>query len=269
MEDMNPMPKPTRNLVKAVRIQERDLSRVVGDSLRALRAAAGLTQTDLADRLNVGQAAISKIEHRGEVQLSSLQKYVEAIGATLRIEAVFDAKALGPVQQSGKLLYELKDGEQLAFPLFGHASPEPKRDVVLSIHPVHSDRIFDGSKTIELRRRFPVSAAHGTLAYIYSTSPVRAMVGRAQIDDVIKLPLKSLWKTYGKMAQISRNDFDDYFSGVSDGFALKIAKAKPFRRPLDLEELRKRFGFEPPQSFLYATPSLRTALQNEYPNVSD
>jgi predicted transcriptional regulator len=95
------------------------------------------------------------------------------------------------------------------------------------------------------------------------------MVGRAQIDDVVKLPLKSLWRAYGKMAHISRSDFDAYFSGVSEGFALKIAKAKQFRRPLNLEELRKRFGFEPPQSFLYAKPSLRTALQHEYPNVPD
>ena len=263
------MLKLTGKVVKATRIKESELGRIVGDSLRALRVMAGLTQKDLADRLSIGQAAISKIEHRGEVQLSSLQKYIEAIGATLHIEAIFDAKACSPFQKSGRLVYELKDGEQLALSLLGLDRDEPKRDVVLSVHPKYSDRILDGSKTIELRRRFPVSASNGTTAYIYSTSPIRAMVGRAKIDTVVKLPLKQLWKSYGEMAQITRRDFDSYFSGTSEGFALKIANAKPFAQPLDLTELRKRFGFKPPQSFLYATPSLRMALQNEYSNVSD
>lgn len=263
------MVKLTGKIVKAVRIKESDLGRVVGDSLRALRTVAGMTQSELADRLEIGQAAISKIEHRGEVQLSSLQNYVEAIGATLHIEAIFDAKACRPLQKSGHLGYVIKDGEQLAFSLLGHDLSTPRRDVVLSIHPVYSDRIFEGSKTIELRRRFPVTASNGTTAYIYSTSPVRAMVGRAKIDDVVKMPVKQLWRSYSEMAQITRRDFDSYFSGTSEGFALKIANAKPFTRPLDLTELRKRFGFKPPQSFLYAPSSLRTALQNEYPNVSD
>jgi predicted transcriptional regulator/DNA-binding XRE family transcriptional regulator len=263
------MVKRTGTVVKAIQITESELGRVVGDSLRALRLAAGLTQEDLADRLGIGQAAVSKIEHRGEVQLSSLQKYIEAIGATLHIEAVFDSKACRSLRKSGHLAYALKDGEQLAFPLLGLEPVKPQRDVVLSIHPTYSERILNGSKTIELRRRFPVTASNGTTAYIYSTSPVRAMVGGAKIDDVVKLPLKQLWKAYGEMAQITRRDFDTYFSGTPEGFALKIADAKPFAQPLDLTELRKRFGFKPPQSFLYATPSLRTALQNEYANVSD
>jgi predicted transcriptional regulator/DNA-binding XRE family transcriptional regulator len=263
------MVKVTSKVVKAIRTGDGELGRVLGNSLRSLRAMAGLTQKDLADRLSIGQAAISKIERRGEVQLSSLQKYTEALGATLHVEAVFNAGACRALQNSGRLAYKLKDGEQLAFPLLGFIGEESKRDVVLSIHPTYSDRILDGSKTIELRRRFPVSASNGTTAYIYSTSPVRALVGQAKIETVVRLPLKGLWKAYGEMAQITRRDFDSYFSGTTEGFALKIANARAFAHPLDLSELRKRFGFKPPQSFLYATPSLRMALQNEYPNLSD
>jgi predicted transcriptional regulator len=141
--------------------------------------------------------------------------------------------------------------------------------VVLSVRPHYSDKIFEGLKTVELRRRFPVAAPRGITAYIYSSSPVRAMVGSTEIKQVVKLPVLEIWKRYGHMAQISRSDFDDYFSGLKEGFALKISNARPFTRPIDLSELRERFGFEPPQSFLYATPILRTALKDEYPNVSD
>ena len=73
------MRKLSGKIVKAIRVKDSDLGRIVGQSLRALRELAGLTQTDLAARLAVGQAAVSKIENRGDVQISSLKKYVEAL----------------------------------------------------------------------------------------------------------------------------------------------------------------------------------------------
>ncbi|MFZ1988769.1 MAG: helix-turn-helix domain-containing protein [Alphaproteobacteria bacterium] len=246
-----------------------DTGRVVGESLRALRELACLTQAQMADRLNVRQAAISKIEHRGDVQISSLQRYVEALGAELRIEAMFsNAEAIG-LRPDGLFDGETADEDQLVFPLFGDEVFRPKRDVVLSIRPQYSQKIFCGEKTIELRRRFPISAPPGTVVYIYSTSPVRAMVGSAEIVSVRKLPIAHIWKKYGKSASITKTEFNSYFSGVREGFALKFANARPFVRELDLSELRQRFGFEPPQSFLYATPILRRALRNEYADVSN
>jgi predicted transcriptional regulator/DNA-binding XRE family transcriptional regulator len=263
------MLKLSGKVVEAIRVKDSDLGRIVGQSLKALRKLAGLTQAELAKRLKVGQAAISKIEHRGDVQISSLKKYVEALGATLRIDAAFEPASLAAMRLEGAFDLELNDDDQLVFPIFGDEVFRPKRDVVLSVRPLYSDKIFEGRKTVELRRRFPVAAPRGTIAYIYSTSPVRAMVGSAEIANVIKLPVSEIWKKFGKMAQITKSDFDDYFTGLKEGFALKISNARPFSRPLKLTELRDRFGFEPPQSFLYATPVLRTALQDEYSDVSD
>jgi predicted transcriptional regulator/DNA-binding XRE family transcriptional regulator len=264
------MPKFSgKKIVQAIRVREADLGRVVGRSLKTLRELIGLTQTDVAKRLEVGQAAVSKIENRGDVQISSLKKYVEALGATLRIDAAFDAASQKVVRLEGAFDFDLSPDDQLVFPIFGDEIFRPQRDVVLSVRPRYSDKIFEGKKTVELRRRFPVSAPRGTIAYIYSTSPVRAMVGSTEIENVIKLPVPEIWKKFGKMAQITRADFDGYFAGVKEGFALKISNARPFSRPVNLMELRDRFGFEPPQSFLYATPVLRTALQDEYSNVSD
>jgi len=263
------MPKLNGKIVKAIRVKDSDLGRVVGKSLKALRELSGLTQSDLAKRLEVGQAAVSKIEHRGDVQISSLKKYVEALGATLRIDAAFDPESSSAVRFQGVFDFSLNDDDQLVFPIFGDEIFRPKRDVVLSVRPLYSDRIFEGNKTVELRRRFPVAAPRGTIAYIYSTSPVRAMVGSTEIKNVMKMPVPEIWKKFGKMAQITKVDFDDYFAGIKEGFALKISNPRPFFRPVKLMELRKRFGFEPPQSFLYATTLLRTALQDEYSNVSD
>ena len=58
---------------------------VVGPELRRLRLLSGLTQEQLAVRMDVQQAAVSKIEKGGEIYLSTVQRYVEALGAFLRV----------------------------------------------------------------------------------------------------------------------------------------------------------------------------------------
>ena len=158
--------------------------------------------------------------------------------------------------------------DQLIFPIFAEEEFRHHRDVVLSIRPQYSSRIMAGEKTVELRRRFPVSAPKGTIAYIYSTSPERAMVGVAEIAVVRKLAIEDIWRSYSEVAFIERPDFDKYFDGVEHGFALEFTNVRPFENPMSLTDLRERFGFEPPQSFLYAKHDLRKALKDEYSIVS-
>lgn len=57
--------------------------------LSKLRRARQMTQEDIAEGLDVGQAAVSRIEHRTDVYVSTLRRYVEAMGGTLMIVARF------------------------------------------------------------------------------------------------------------------------------------------------------------------------------------
>ena len=57
--------------------------------LHELRRALELTQRDLAELLNVNQPAVSKIEQRSDVFISSLRSYIEAAGGKLKIIAEF------------------------------------------------------------------------------------------------------------------------------------------------------------------------------------
>jgi transcriptional regulator with XRE-family HTH domain len=57
--------------------------------LAQLREARCVTQADLAKALRVSQPAVSKIENNSDVLLSTLNRYVGALGGTLRLEAVF------------------------------------------------------------------------------------------------------------------------------------------------------------------------------------
>jgi transcriptional regulator with XRE-family HTH domain len=54
------------------------------------RQAVGLTQTQLAAELGIAQGDVSKIEHRDNLRLATLARFIEATGGHLRIVAVYD-----------------------------------------------------------------------------------------------------------------------------------------------------------------------------------
>lgn len=59
----------------------------VGVLLRQAREEAGLTQEELATRLDTKKSAISRIEnHAGDIRLSTLERYAKALGRQLSLE---------------------------------------------------------------------------------------------------------------------------------------------------------------------------------------
>ncbi len=57
--------------------------------LRDLREAAGKTQEEMAEALKTVQPEISRLERRDDYHISTLQKYVTALGGSLELVAVF------------------------------------------------------------------------------------------------------------------------------------------------------------------------------------
>ncbi len=58
-------------------------------SLRELRKARTLTQEQLVESLNMAQGDISKLERRADVYVSTLRRYIEAMGGELDLVARF------------------------------------------------------------------------------------------------------------------------------------------------------------------------------------
>jgi transcriptional regulator with XRE-family HTH domain len=67
------------------------LNRATADALRLadLRDRKGVSQQSLAATLAVSQANVSRIEHEDDVYLSTLRRYVEALGGQLEVTATF------------------------------------------------------------------------------------------------------------------------------------------------------------------------------------
>lgn len=57
--------------------------------LHELRQTKALSQVTLAKTLHVHQAAISKMEHRNDMYVSTLREYIRALGGHLEIVARF------------------------------------------------------------------------------------------------------------------------------------------------------------------------------------
>jgi transcriptional regulator with XRE-family HTH domain len=61
----------------------------IGIMLKVAREEAGLTQEQLATKLNTKKTAISRIEnHAEDIKLSTIKKFAQALGETIRIEFV-------------------------------------------------------------------------------------------------------------------------------------------------------------------------------------
>ena len=62
--------------------------------LGELRERRSLSQTDIAEVLGTSQARVSQIERQEDLYLSTLKRYVEALGGELEIAAVFDGERI-------------------------------------------------------------------------------------------------------------------------------------------------------------------------------
>ena len=78
----------------------RRAGREVAD-LPGLRRARGLSQEVVARELGTSQPEVSRIEHREDLHLSTLRRYVEALGGRLEMTAHFPDRTV-VIAQSGQ-----------------------------------------------------------------------------------------------------------------------------------------------------------------------
>jgi transcriptional regulator with XRE-family HTH domain len=71
------------------RVEERANAEYQALALAELREAQDLTQVQLAKKLGVDQGAISKIERRTDMYLSTLRNVIQAMGGKLELTAHF------------------------------------------------------------------------------------------------------------------------------------------------------------------------------------
>lgn len=126
--------------------------------------------------------------------------------------------------------------------------------LLLSIKPKYADKIFNGAKTVELRRICP-KVIEGDLVLVYASSPVKALVGEFEVGKIIEARPKLLWKKVHNYACINRKEFNSYYTGAIVGYGIFLKKAWRLTKPVHLENLKEEWpNFHPPQIHRYLTP---------------
>lgn len=90
------MAKPFRRLVEGLPAERRERIEAQREALiqeyellKVLRQEFEVSQEKLAELMGIRQASLSKIENQHDMRLSTLRKYIEALGGELEIRAHF------------------------------------------------------------------------------------------------------------------------------------------------------------------------------------
>jgi predicted transcriptional regulator len=123
--------------------------------------------------------------------------------------------------------------------------------LLLSIQPRFAEKIFDGSKTFELRKVRPKVSSNDAII-VYVSSPEMMLKAILTVDNVINEEPNQLWDIVMNDAGVTREEFDDYFLGIDKGYAIKIKDVNILSSPVALSDLRELIpGFTPPQIYRY------------------
>lgn len=139
------------------------------------------------------------------------------------------------------------------------------RIMMLSVHPRHIVNILNGSKTVELRRTRPLIGAGQPVA-IYATSPSAALVATCHIRDVEVGAPESIWQSVQSCSQVTRSEFDDYYSGTDVAVALHLEGISQLVKAVPLSHLRSQSRFHPPQTWHFLDLHQLTQLVGRHPS---
>ncbi len=129
--------------------------------------------------------------------------------------------------------------------------------ILLSIKPKYINQIIIGKKRYEFRKE-TFKERHSNEILVYSSAPIKKIIGKFKIGKIIEDSPERLWKNVKDAAGISDEEFFAYFEGKNIGYAIEIVDFVLFDVPIDPKLLDP--NFVPPQSYLY----IKDAFFNEY-----
>jgi predicted transcriptional regulator len=127
-----------------------------------------------------------------------------------------------------------------------------RRYLFISVNPEFANKIVTKEKTIELRKIKP-HVGIGDYIIIYSSSPVKAVIGFGIIKQIIEKSPQQMWKMYSKSLGIDKVRFDDYYQNKTKAIGIEIEAIKQVTS-ISLKSLRTIDpDFHPPQVYRYVT----------------
>jgi transcriptional regulator with XRE-family HTH domain len=95
--------------------QEAEIERRIDEGTRVMtlyqvREARNLTQVSLAKVLEINQGAVSRMEKRADMYVSTLRNFIQAMGGRLQVKAIFPEGEV-EIEQFGAVAEPLPDSQ--------------------------------------------------------------------------------------------------------------------------------------------------------------
>lgn len=119
-------------------------------------------------------------------------------------------------------------------------------NLLMSIKPEFVGKILSHEKLYEFRKS--IFKQNVERIFIYSTYPVKKIVGYFEVTEIICESPIELWNSFSEVSGICKKDFFKYYEGVNEGFAIKIDNLHIFEEFIDMDDYD---DFRAPQSFCY------------------
>lgn len=118
----------------------------------------------------------------------------------------------------------------------------------MSIRSPHIERILDGTKTVELRRR-ALRLEPGTIVLLYAAAARRELVGAFDVGDVDSASPERVWRRHRTSTGLTKAEFSRYFDEAPIAYAVTATCVRALAEPIPLDELRRRWpAFTAPQT---------------------
>jgi len=127
------------------------------------------------------------------------------------------------------------------------ASSENRRIAVMSIFPEFAEKILNGTKQIEFRKR--KLAPDVDFVLLYATCPVARLVGYFTITGYDVDHPEALWQRHQAHAGIDYQRYSNYYAGVSQAVGIRFANPTKLEQEFTLDQISPYS--KPPQSFMY------------------
>jgi type I restriction enzyme S subunit len=124
-------------------------------------------------------------------------------------------------------------------------------NVLLSVKPKYTESIKSGLKRYEFRRKI-FKKAGCCKVFIYSTSPVKKIIGAFDASTIYEDHPPKIWNLFGEYSGLSEDEFFRYFKDCKTAFAIEIKNLVIFDKPRDPSKYF--LEFTPPQSYRYFNP---------------
>lgn len=174
-------------------------------------------------------------------ELRTTKPFITVSGVQMSSFGTFLKKRGFIVRDKVKSLYR-----KGAYEYFFNQSYEHKY-ALMSIKPVYAHAIERGEKIVEFRKKPFANSV--ILVYVYSSAPVKRIIGCFHVKGIACDTPENIWRQYSDVGCIDQEKFYKYYKGKSKAYGILIERFEKFeshKDPKDFDE-----SFRAPQSFSY------------------